>query len=143
MAAERIHITYEDMLHTMEFDGKDWSDVLDQQLQTAAWALRSTIKTTIAYSPEKLAFSRDMIVQNKRITYWEKVKNNKAKASIVANNKENRGHTPHTYNVEDQILIIMLPEDRSKQSKLKTITEGPYLIARTFTNDTIRILRGT
>ena len=65
--AERMHLTAGDMLRTEVFEGTNWLQEIDHILQSVAWALRSTISTTTGHSPGQLAFSKDMIMQNKII----------------------------------------------------------------------------
>ena len=49
--AERVHLTKADMLRTQEFSGHDWFEVMNQILQSVAWAIRATIRTVTRFSP--------------------------------------------------------------------------------------------
>ena len=69
--AERVHLTMADILWTQEFSGHDWFEVMDQLLQSVAWAIRATVSTVTKFSPGQLAFGHDMIMQTKVIVDWD------------------------------------------------------------------------
>ena len=49
----------------MAFEGDDWWVELDYTLEAMSWAFRTTIPSTITYSPHTLVFNYDMIMQAK------------------------------------------------------------------------------
>ena len=59
------------------------------------------------------------------------------------NRKENSHRIRHTYNIGDEILIILSADERRKQKKIgDQVTEGPYKIKIIYSNGTVRILQG-
>ena len=130
---ERTHLTMGNKLRTTIFEGEDWKSDLDQELQTTAWAIRSTINSTSKHSPSHLALGRDMIFQTKVKINWESIKSNKRKLAIENNTRENLNRIDHNYNVGDKVLI----------SKIQIRTEGPYEIIQVYNNGTVKINKGS
>eukprot|EP00957_Ditylum_brightwellii_P054483 4128334-Ditylum_brightwellii.AAC.1 len=60
-----MHLTIGDMLRMTVFEGDNWWFEMNYTLQAIAWALRTTVPSTIPYSPGTLAFNYDMIMQTK------------------------------------------------------------------------------
>ena len=70
---ERLHLSIGDMLRTPQpFIRECWMGAQKRYLQVVAWAIRSTINSTISHTPEQLAFGRDMIMQVKVLVEWGK-----------------------------------------------------------------------
>ena len=138
---ERTHLTMGDKLRTTIFEGEDWKSDLDQELQTTAWAIRSTINSTSKHSPSHLALGRDMIFQTKVKINWESIKSNKRKLAIENNTRENLNRIDHNYNVGDKVLIILKGEEI--RSKIQIRTEGPYEIIQVYNNGTVKINKGS
>ena len=137
--AERVHLTMADMLRTQEFSGHDWFEVMDQLLQSVAWAIRATVSTVTKFSPGQLAFGHDMIMQTKVIVDWEFLKDKRRKSSRIANERENKSRIDKVYKKGDKVLIILNRMDRG--AKLNSPTEGPYEIVKVYNNGTIKIKR--
>ena len=47
--AERVYLTMADMLRCTIFEGDDWFTEFNRNLQSVAWAVRSTVRTTTNY----------------------------------------------------------------------------------------------
>ena len=134
-----MHLTAGDMLRTMTFEGDNWQSTLHAALQSVAWALRSTIHSTLGYSPGQLVFNRDMIMQNKIFVDWAKINDAKQRASIMANKRENSVRLQHNYKKGNYVLLFSDRIDTSR--KINSPTEGPYEILKVYSNGTIRIQR--
>ena len=136
-----MYLTLGDILRMSVFEGDNWWFELDHTLQSVAWAFRTTIPSTIPYSPGTLALNHDMIMQTKTRVDWNLIKKLRWKNMMQNNNKENKQRINHQYQVGDLILIVKKKEDRS--TKLDKPTEGPYAITAVHDNGTVTILRNT
>ena len=67
---ERVHLSMGDKLRTTTFEGEDWFTDVDQELQAIAWAIRSTINSSIDHTPGQLVFGTDMLFQSKIKVGW-------------------------------------------------------------------------
>ena len=101
---------------------------LDKALQTVSWAIRSTVSTMSGYTPGKLVFSKDMIIQSTVIADWEKIKQLKLISTQTSNSRENRTRLHHQYKIGDKVLIII----SDIKSKMESPTEGPYEIRKIY-----------
>ena len=63
-----------DILRCTIFEGDDWFTEFNRNLQSVAWAFRSTVSTATNYSPGNLAFKHDMMIQMRWTVNWELVK---------------------------------------------------------------------
>ena len=96
----------------------------------------------ILYSPAWLVFGMDMIFRQKIIIDWEQVKQLHRQQAIQNNEKENHHPIKHDYKVGDPVLIVILPDDPCKQTKLSSPMERSYKIRQVFCNGMVRILQG-
>ena len=89
---ERIHQVVGDMLRSKNLEDYDftqddpWSDIL----ASVAWAIRSTVHTTLEATPGQLVFGRDMIFQDTFKANWQAIHASKAKRAVVSNIRENK-----------------------------------------------------
>jgi len=128
-----------DMLRTMHFTGEDWFHELNRTLQTVAWAIRSTVSTSIGHSPGQLIFNRDMIMETKIKVDWLHLNATKLKTAQANNQLENKKRINHTYNVGNKVLILLKGIDRG--AKLNQPTQGPFTITQVYNNGTVKIDR--
>jgi len=112
----------------MVFEGKDWWFELNYTLQAISWAFRTTIPSTIPYSPGTLAFNYNMIIQTKVKVDWELIKKLRRENMIKNNMKENKTRLIHQYQIGDKVLIVKSKDERNKEAKLNKPTEDPYEI---------------
>ena len=110
--AERVHLTMADMLRCTIFEGDDWFTELNRNLQSVAWAVRSTVSTATNHSPGNLAFNHDMIMQMSCTVNWELIKQKREKLALLSNARENSKRLHHEYKAGDQILVVL---DRVEQ----------------------------
>ena len=115
---------------------------MNYTLQAIACVLRTTVPSTIPYSPGTLAFNYDMIMQTKVKVDWELIKKKRQENMLKNNIKENKSRIEHVYKVGDKVLIVKLRDQRSTDPKLSKPTEGPYTINRVHRNGTVTIDRG-
>ena len=80
-----------DILCTTDFSGEDWEEEIQVILQATAWALCSTIHTTAGYTPDQMAFSRDMIMQMRVNVNWQQIQQRHEKVSRATAEKKNYG----------------------------------------------------
>ena len=143
---ERIHLTMGDMLRTKNFSVNDtwtWHDEINSTLQSIAWALRSTVSSIIKRSPGQLAFNRDMIMQLKMNSNWNDIAAARRKQKILDNVRENAKRIPHTYRINDKILIQLNSYERKNQRKIgDKITKGPFRITDVYGNGIVKIDKG-
>ena len=138
---ERVHQVVGDMLRTQDlkehtFDSIDpWGPILNE----VAWAIRSTYHTTNRASPGQLVYGRDMLFNIPYQPNWKDIALNKQKIINKSNAAENEKRLEHDYAIDDEILIIRDGHFR----KLEGPFLGPYSIVQVYTNETVRIQRGT
>ena len=137
---ERVHLTMGDQLRMASFSYETWQQDVRAVCKATAWALRSTIHSTINYSPGQLAFGRDMIMQNRITADWERIKEKRMRAAVKSNARENSTRVAHTYEIGQLVLIVR--NDKDVTRKLRQPTEGPYEILRVYRNGTVKIRRG-
>ena len=138
---ERVHLSMGDKLRATTFKGEDWVTDVDQELQSIAWAIRSTINSSTDHTPGQLVFGTDMLFQSKIKVDWENLKAKRRRLAVYNNARENRNRIDHEYEVGDQVLITL--GKREIKSKLQQPTEGPYEITKVYNNGTVKIMRGT
>jgi hypothetical protein len=116
------------------------SNYLDEEdpwkgiLSATAFAVRSTFHTTLRNTPGQLVFGRDMIFNSKHEANWELIRKRKRKLIEKKNEAEHAKRIPHTYNIEDKVLIR-----RGTEKKYEAPYEGPYTIKKVNDNGTVRL----
>ena len=137
---ERVHQVLGNCLRTFDLEEADLSDdnPFDEFLAATAYAIRSTVHTTLGASPGQLVFGRDMILP---ITYkadWAVVTNRKQQRINKSNTRENSKRIDIQYTQGDKVLLTrpgILP-------KLSRPRKGPYTITEVHTNGTVTIQKG-
>ena len=103
---EHIHAPLAEALHTKIFENDYFKTKLDHLLLLVAYALCTTVPTTIKHSKAELTFGVDMIFHQKVIIDWDELCKIQLEQSKQNNKKENKGHLDQTYKVDDWVLII-------------------------------------
>ena len=104
---ERIHQVVGDMLRLKDLANYDldstdpWSEIL----ASVAWAIRSTVHTTLEAPPGQLVFGRDMIFHNTFKANWQAIHARKARAAVKSNIRENSTRSKYTYTVGDYAYV--------------------------------------
>lgn len=138
---ERVHQVLNDMLRTFELEEQelDETDPWSEFISAAAFAIRSTVHTTLEASPAQLVYGRDMILPIKFEADWTYIRNKRQKEINRNNARENRSRISHTYSQGDKVLLAKPGILR----KLSTPRQGPYIVEQVYSNGTIRIRRGS
>ena len=133
---ERIHQVLGNMIRSFELENNylDEEDPWKGLLTAAAFAVRSTIHTTLKKTPGQLVFGRDMIFNMKHEADWEMIKQRKQKLINKNNERENSKRIPHTYRVGDKVLLR-----RGTENKMEAPFSGPHEILQVNDNGTVRM----
>ena len=137
---ERVHQVLNNCLRTFEMEERELNETnpWGPFLAAAAYAIRSTVHTTLSASPAQLVFGRDMFLPMKFKADWAAIKERKQQEVNKNNAKENRSRIRHKYKVGDKILLTV----PGINSKLSAPRKGPFLIEQIYSNGTLRIRRG-
>jgi hypothetical protein len=105
----------------------------------SAWAIRSTIHTTLPATPGQLVFGRDMLLNIPFKADWAAIQ--KRKQDLIGKGviRANRSRVPHQYRVGDAVLYHM----PGKIPKMQQPQTGPHTVTQVYSNGTIRIQRGS
>ena len=74
-------------------------------LTAAAFALHSTVHTTLRAAPGQLVFGCDMILNVKNEAHWQTIKEHKQKLIHMNNKHENLRRIQHTHHPEDKVHL--------------------------------------
>ena len=119
-------------VENQDFDPVDpWTDIL----ASVAWAVRSTIHTTLNATPGQLVFGRDMIFHDTYLANWQLIHSRKKKEMKRSNTKENKVRIAYEYSPGTYAYIV----NKDLKRKLKAPNEGPYGILESFTNGTVKL----
>ena len=135
---ERVHQVLGNLIQTFELednymDKKDpWAGILT----AAAFALHSTVHTTLKATPGQLVFGHDMILNVKHEANWQAIKEHKQKLIHMNNKHENLRRIQHTYHPGDRVLL------EKEANKYERNNEGPYEVVQVFTNGTVTLQMG-
>ena len=137
---ERVHQTLGSMLRTKQFDTLEKSETSqwDSVLASVAWAVRSTVHTTLGATPGQLVYGRDMIYPLKYVAEWDILQKRRINAIDSANQKENKSRVDYDYQIGDKILL----DDREIQRKLNCHTKGPFSVEAVHANGNLTISHG-
>ena len=137
---ERVHAVLNDTLRTFELEDRELyeADPWTEFLSAASFAIRATYHTTLEATPAQLVFGRDMILPISVRANWARIKEKRQMEILRNNARENQGRVPHTYKIEDKVLL-------RKEGILRKLTsprDGPYEITRVYDNGTVQIQQG-
>jgi hypothetical protein len=134
---ERVHQTIGNMIRTWFVDDPDLdgSDPFSGLLTAIAFATRATIHTTLNATPSQLVFGRDAMINMDFQPDWESIRRQKQTRINKNNEAENAKRIPHTYRVND---LIMVKNDPSRKFGSNAYS-GPYRIINVRNNGTLRI----
>ena len=135
---ERIHQTLGNILRTLDKNNLDEEDPWSGVLAAAMFALRATYHTTTQATPAQLVFGRDAILNTVFQANWKYIKDREQKLIHKNNIQENSKRIPHTYQVEDKVLIDL----GDVKTKFDPKYEGPYSVVQVNNNGTVRIRKG-
>ena len=138
---ERLHLTIANIIRVLTQLNppqtyQEATDLIDQALSTAQYAVRASVHSTLKATPGSIAFSRDMLLNIPLIADFEMLRQ-KRQALIDRNLiAANRKRISHDYQPGQQVLKAIY-----SPSKMQPSFEGPFDIIRAHTNGTITIRR--
>ena len=84
-----------------------------------------------------------MIFQQECVGNWMLLKKQHKSQAVANNKKDNKTRREHTYEVNDLVLSVQNPYERTKQpKKISASTEEPCKILKFYTNGNVCIRRG-
>ena len=135
---ERVHKTVHQMLDSCEITGKDDLDPhfgFDGILSAIRNAVRSTVHTTTRATPCQLVYGRDALLNVSFEADWQYIKQRKQKLIVQNNKKENAKRVPHTYRINDKVMIRMDPQRKHGSDKYS----GPHTLTAIKDNGTVTL----
>ena len=138
---ERIHQVFGTMMRTSELDLADTvtSEMVDDFIVDAAWAIRSTHHTVLQSTPGAAIFGRDMLFDIPYLADWKAIGQRRQELVNRDNAKENARRIDFDYAVGQKVFLRKDGILRKAEDKYL----GPYVITQVHTNGTVRIQRGT
>jgi hypothetical protein len=110
-------------MHLLSYD--ELHDKFDGYLSAVTKAINSTVHTTLNATPTQLVFRRDAFLPVAFEADWNYIAERKQRL-IVQNNKRDAKRRPHTYSVNDQVMIRHEPNRKHGADTYK----GPYLLSK-------------
>ena len=116
---ERVHQVIGNMIRTFELEDNylDETDPWKGILTATAFAVRSTLHTTLKKTPGQLVFGRDMILNIQHEANWKYIRDRKQKLINKNNQNENSRRIPHEYKTGDLVLL-----KRGTENKMESVT---------------------
>ena len=138
---ERAHQTIHNLIATQGIQSRE--DLPDESwdgiLSAVGFAMRATIHTTMRATPAQLVFGRDAIHNVRFEADWQYIKERRQRLIQQNNDRENAKRTPHTYQVNDTVMIEQYQHRKYGQPKYK----GPFVVDRVNDNGTVRLRHAT
>ena len=137
---ERVHQTLNSMirLHDIENRILDAKEPFIDILCACAWAIRSTVHTTLKASPAQVVFGRDMLFDLSFKVNWRDLLDNRKRVLLQNNERENRSRKDHVWRVGEQVLI----NRDILQRKFLPKRDGPYTITKVYSNGLVQVQKG-
>jgi hypothetical protein len=110
-----------------------WQGILAAIRRAVNASLHSTNKAT----PSQLVFGRDAILNVSFEANWQYLKERKQKLILHNNQRENSKRIPHTYAVND---MVMIKQGRTRKHG-NTKYEGPFRIVQVNDNGTVKLVK--
>ena len=137
---ERVHQTIGNIIRTFELEDNylDEDDPWKGILAATAFAICATYHTTLQKSPGQLVLGRDMIFNVQHTANWEYIRARKQSLIQMNNKNENISCIPHTYHVNDQVMLR-----KGTEYKYESPYSGPHTITKVNTSGTVRLRVGS
>ena len=138
---ERAHQTIHNLIATQgitnksDLPGESWDGIL----AAVRFAMCATVHSTTRATPMQLVFNRDAIHNVRFEANWQYIKERRQRLIQQNNDRENAKRIPHTYNVNDTVMIEQYQHRKYGQPRFK----GPYIIDRVNDNGTVRLRHAT
>ena len=125
------------MMHTAGLDMADTvnDDMIDQFLDSAAWAICSTHHTVLGMLPGAAVFGRDMLFDIPHLADWKVVGERRQHLVSQNNARENKQRVDFDWAVGDRALLAKDGTLRKAKDKYT----GPFVVTSVHTNGTVRI----
>ena len=136
---ERVHGVLGNMMRTYDLDMAVTvnSDVVDNFLVDAAWAIRATHHTVLQATPGAAVFGRDMLFDIPFIADWSLIGKRRQIQIDKDALRQNQKRVDYDYVVGQKVLLITDGIIRKASDKYT----GPFVITQVFTNGNVRIKR--
>ena len=125
-------LTYDPQNNFLDEDDP-WSGILAD----TDFSVRSTYDTTLQATPDQLVLGRDMILNTPIMAKWGSIRLRKQKIIDQNNQLENKNRKPHTYIIQDKLLVHKKKPDRYEEPYA-----DPYLITQLWNNGNVTIRQG-
>ena len=134
---ERLHQSIANALRALNFsrpphEEAEAAERIETALQTAAYAARSAMHSTMKQSPGSMAFHRDMILNIPLLVDFELIRQRRQAMIDRTLLRANAKRISHDYQPGERALKIA-----TATSKLDPQAVGPYTIERVHTNGTV------
>ena len=113
---------------------------LEDKLQYAAYALRSSWHSVLNATPGQLLFGQDMITRQLHFANWSYLFKRRLQSILQENQRENQHRLRHFYLVGDQVLVRVPDRERQKQDP---VSKRPFLNSQFNDDGTVEIDKGT
>ena len=129
------------MLRTMELEEEEMDKPrpFEPFLAAAAYAIRSTVHTTLEATPAELVFGRNMLLPMEFKADWEQIRARRQQQMVVNNQRENAKRIDHQYKEGDLVSKIR----PGIQRKLRRKKDGPFKVKKVHANGNVSIKRGS
>jgi hypothetical protein len=112
---------------------------LDDKLQYAAYAIRTSWHSILNATPGQLLYGQDMITRQLHFSNWNYLSKRRLQAILQDNDRENLQRLQHFYQVGDQIMLRIPKRDRKKEDQ---VASGPFIIKQINQDGTVLIDKG-
>ena len=136
---ERIHKVAGQMIDSCQFIDKNDLDYFGWKGMLAAirGAVRATVHTTTRATPSQLIFGRDAFLNVSFEADWQYIKQRKQRLIVQNNRQENAKCVPHTYRVNNKVMIRLEPSRKHGSDKY----DGPHTLTAIKNNGTVTLRR--
>ena len=134
---ERMHKVLGNMLRCQLASKHPKENVVEELMSAAAFGIRATVHGVTKFTPAQLVFNKDLILRTNMEANVELVRQRRASAIAVNNQRENRRRIAYDYKEGDKVLILSGGLDPKLQ-----MHQGPYkVLAVNKSNGTLHIRR--
>ena len=99
--------------------------------------MNATVHTTLRATPTQLVFGRDAMLNVSFEADWQYIKERKQKRILQNNRKENENRVPHTYQLNDRVMI----KEGEGRKHGRDLYLGPYTVTQVNDNGTVKLVK--
>ena len=116
------------------------SDIpLEDKLQYAAYALRSSWHSVLNATPGQLLFVEDMVTRQLHFSNWSHLSKRRLQSILQNNDQENLHRLKHFYQTGDQVMVRIPDRERKKEDP---VAKGPFVIKEVNQDGTVILDKG-